>query len=81
MIIPVMRYEDDCRGLEEDTQGTVVDRVQRLWKRVENVVKTSNCATKNSRTNSIKGGECRNPLKKKKRKSGRVSLWWSSRGR
>lgn len=44
-----------------------MDRVKRLWKRVENVVKTSNCATKNSRTNSIKGGECRNPLKKKKK--------------
>ncbi len=56
MIIPVMRYEDDCGGLEEDTQGTVVDRVKRLWRRLENVVRMSNCATKNSRTNSIKGG-------------------------
>ena len=56
MIIPAMRYEDDCGDLEEDTQGTVVDRVKRLWRRVENVVMTSNCATKNSRTNSIKGG-------------------------
>ena len=42
-----------------------MDRVKRLWRRVENVAKMSNCATKNSRTNSIKGGECRNPLKKK----------------
>ena len=67
MIIPVKRYEDDCGCLEEDTQGTVVDRVKRLWRRVENVVKMSNCATKNSRTNSIKGAECRNPLKKKER--------------
>ena len=43
-----------------------MDRVKRLWRRVENVVKMRNCATKNSRTNSIKGGggECRNPLKK-----------------
>ena len=56
MIIPVKRYEDDCGDLEEDTQGTVVDRVKRLWRRLENVVKTSNFATKNSRTNSIKGG-------------------------
>ena len=55
MIIQVKRYEDDCGGLEEDTQGTVVDRVKRLWRRVENVAKMSNCATKNSRTNSIKG--------------------------
>ena len=30
-------------------------------------MKMSNCATKNSRMNSIKGGECRNPLKKKER--------------
>ena len=57
MIIQVIRYEDDCGGLEEDTQGTVVDRVKRLWRQVENVGKTSNGATKNSRTNSIKGGE------------------------
>ena len=56
MIIQVKRYEDNCGGLEEDTQGTEVDRVKRLWRRGENVVKTSNCATKNSRTNSIKGG-------------------------
>ena len=56
MIFTVMRYEDDCGGLEEDTQGTVVDRAKRLWRRVENVVKTSNCTTKNSRTSSIKGG-------------------------
>ena len=56
MIIPVMKYEDDCGGLEEDTEGTVVDRVKRLWRRVANVVKTSNCATKNLRTNYIKGG-------------------------
>ncbi|KAF2553289.1 hypothetical protein F2Q68_00035504 [Brassica cretica] len=50
-----MRYEDDCEGLEEDIEGTVVDRVKRLWRRVEDVVKTSNCETKNSRTSSIKG--------------------------
>ena len=56
MIIQVIRYEDDCGGLEEDTQGTVVDRVKRLWRQVENVVKTSNGTTKNSRTNSIKRG-------------------------
>ncbi|KAF2540132.1 hypothetical protein F2Q68_00031257 [Brassica cretica] len=28
VIIPVMRYEDDCGGLEEDIQGTVVDSVK-----------------------------------------------------
>ncbi|WZY99629.1 hypothetical protein YC2023_071958 [Brassica napus] len=50
------RYEDACGDLEEHTQGTVVDRVKRLWRQVENVVKTSNYATKNSRMNSIKGG-------------------------
>ncbi|WZZ15419.1 hypothetical protein YC2023_108508 [Brassica napus] len=44
VIIQVKRYEDDCGGLEEDTQGTVVDRVKRLWRQVENVVKTSNIA-------------------------------------
>ncbi|KAF3530577.1 hypothetical protein DY000_02041981 [Brassica cretica] len=49
--------EDDCGGFEEDTQGTVVDRVKRLWRGVQNVVKMSNCATKNSRTNSIQGKE------------------------
>ena len=41
-----------------------MDRVKRLWRRVENVAKMRNCATKNSRTNSIKGGggrECDNP--------------------
>ena len=57
MIIPVKMNEDDCGGFEEDTQGTVVDRVKRLWRGVQNVVKMSNCATKNSRTNSIKGKE------------------------
>ncbi|WZY99935.1 hypothetical protein YC2023_072264 [Brassica napus] len=56
VIFPVKRYEDACGDLEEHTQGTVVDRVKRLWRQVENVVKTSNYATKNSRMNSIKGG-------------------------
>ena len=31
---------------------------------MENVAKMSNCATKNSRTNSIKGGECKKKIKK-----------------
>ena len=56
MIIQVNRYEDDCGGLEGDTQGTVVDKVKRLWRQVENVVKTNNGATKNSMMNSIRGG-------------------------
>ncbi|KAF3592853.1 hypothetical protein DY000_02024060 [Brassica cretica] len=53
-----MRYEDDCEGLEEDIEGTVVDRVKRLWRRVEDVVKTSNCETKNSRTSEPLALDC-----------------------
>ncbi|CAG7863421.1 unnamed protein product [Brassica rapa] len=35
VIIQVIRYEDDCGGLEEDTQGTVVDRVKSIREAVE----------------------------------------------
>ncbi|KAF2545967.1 hypothetical protein F2Q70_00020465 [Brassica cretica] len=38
VIIPVMRYEDDCGDLEEDTQGTVVESNQKsVWKSKEDI--------------------------------------------
>ncbi|WZZ27248.1 hypothetical protein YC2023_010649 [Brassica napus] len=59
----------DREGFEETGQARIMgnqivmaeqqnDCGQRkdIWRRVENVAKMSNCATKNSRTNSIKGG-------------------------